>query len=218
MTQSSFELAGDVNFAPFYVPNRFRIKKSRNLDRQENFCGREDVTDLGAKNREVHISGYMREPEIAAFTDIIDASVSLNLVTPGWVGEIRVSDGEYEGPNLIDPHTGDDLYKYTLDLVSTGKDENQSTPGEESEEDLEPQKDPAKDITFEEVFTRAGVNPTDDQIAAIKDDAYYAYYIANRNAVEYGRLIGIDLNTARDMILAAEELVTETRERAGYEK
>lgn len=123
MTQSAFEISGQVTFAPTYVPNRFRVKKSRNLDRQENFCGREDVSDLGAKNRELHISGYMREPEIDAFDDVVDASEPFNLVTPGWVGEIRIGDGEYEGPNKIDPRTGDSLYKYTLDVVSTGKDE-----------------------------------------------------------------------------------------------
>lgn len=123
MTQDSFELSGPVNFAPFYVPNRFSWKKQRNLDREENFCGGEDVEDLGSKNREVHISGAIRFPETFAFNNILDNDEPLNLISPGWSGEVRVVDGEFEGPTGIDPHTRDDLYQYTLNLVSTGRDE-----------------------------------------------------------------------------------------------
>lgn len=124
MTQEIFAIYGPVNFAPYYVPRRFSWGKERNLDREENFCGNEDVSDLGAKNRDVHISGLIRQSEIQAFNNLLDLTEPVNLVSPGWSGEVRVGDGEFEGPQSTDPATKQYLFQFTLNLVSTGKDES----------------------------------------------------------------------------------------------
>lgn len=121
--QSVFAIYGAAGFAPFYVPSRFSGSKERNLDREENFCGLEDVSDLGAKNREFHISGLIQQPELESFNGLLDSSEVHQLVYPGWTGEIRIMDGEYEGPTSIDPMTGDYLYKYNMNVVSTGRSE-----------------------------------------------------------------------------------------------
>ena len=42
-------------------------------------------------------------------------------MTPGWEGEVRVMNGEYEGPQSYDPHNSEALYKYSMDVVSTGE-------------------------------------------------------------------------------------------------
>ncbi|OYR54914.1 hypothetical protein DJ70_12860 [Halorubrum halodurans] len=47
----------------------------------------------------------------------------MDLVSPGWSGEVRVMDGEFEGPNGIDPVSRQNLFQFTLNLVSTGRDE-----------------------------------------------------------------------------------------------
>lgn len=122
--QDMFAIYGLVDFAPHYIPKRFSFGKERNIDRTENFCGNEDVSDLGSKNREIHISGLIRKGELQAFNNLLDATEAVELVSPGWSGEVRVLDGEFEGPSYTDPMTRQYLYKYSMNLVSTGKDES----------------------------------------------------------------------------------------------
>ncbi|UBF22609.1 hypothetical protein HRTV-25_gp28 [Halorubrum tailed virus 25] len=122
--QSMFAIYGLDDFAPRYVPNRFSFSKERNLDRSENFCGGEDVEDLGSKNREVHISGRIRHRELTAFHNLLDTDVPVDMISPGWSGEVRVLDGEFDGPRGRDPATNEYLYQYSLNVVSTGRDES----------------------------------------------------------------------------------------------
>lgn len=145
-TQTRFGLFGDPGFAPHFVPTRFSVVKERNLDRSKSFCGGEDVSDLGSKNKDIHISGWIRHSEIRSFNGILDSSDTHDLITPGWTGQVRVKAGEYEGPQSLDPHSGESLYKYSMDVVSTGVDESESDDSEPepvdefgiiSEEDLQ---------------------------------------------------------------------------------
>jgi hypothetical protein len=122
--QSAFLLTGDVVFGPFYAPKRISVTKDRDLNRQENFCGGEDVTDLGSKNRELHFAGKLLGNELLAFEALLDNDEPLDLTTPGWGGQIMVSGGEYEGPEGVDPRTGANFFTYSLDVVSTGRDES----------------------------------------------------------------------------------------------
>jgi hypothetical protein len=124
-----FGLYGEVSFSPFYVPSRMTLGKERRVDRTENFCGGEDVSDMGAKNREFHISGVLREKEIDAFNDLLDAGSEFEMVAPAWSGEVMLEDGEVEGPKATDPQTGQWLYQYSMNVVSTGRDEAHSGHG-----------------------------------------------------------------------------------------
>jgi hypothetical protein len=124
MSNNVFALqSSSVNFIPEWVPTRFVWNKERTLDREQNFCGHEDVSDLGAKNREVRITGPMKESLIDKFNAVLELNEPFVLVSPAWNGEVRVKDGEIEGPTLSDPHSGEDIYKFILNLVSTGKNE-----------------------------------------------------------------------------------------------
>lgn len=124
--QSAFLLAGEITFAPFYAPERIAVTKERELNREGNFCGGEDVTDLGAKNRDIHLSGMLLESELETYEALLDNDKPLDLTTPGWSGEVMVAGGEYEGPVGRDPRNGLYFFKYSLDLVSTGRDEGGS--------------------------------------------------------------------------------------------
>ena len=127
----TFLLSGrGIYFAPFFSPTRISNKKERNLNREKNFCGGEDVTDLGSSNRDIHISGVIRQSEIASFDDIVEENGVLDIVTDGWSGEVRVAGGDWEGPISFDPQSKERLYKYSFDFVSTGFNE-----GEESYDD-----------------------------------------------------------------------------------
>ncbi|SEL17396.1 hypothetical protein [Haloferax larsenii] len=113
-----------IYFAPFFAPQRIRNGKERNLSRESNFCGGEDVTDLGSKNRDIHVSGLILRSEIRSFDNIVDSNDPLTLVLDGWSGEVRVAGGEWEGPVGYEPQRRERLFKYSFDFVSTGLDEN----------------------------------------------------------------------------------------------
>jgi hypothetical protein len=115
---------GGVYFAPFFAPTRIENSKERNLSREENFCGGEDVTDLGSKNRDIHVSGIIRQSEIKSFDVIVETHGTLDLLTDGWGGEVRVAGGNWEGPVAVDPQSREKLYKYSFDFVSTGYNED----------------------------------------------------------------------------------------------
>lgn len=118
----------DAQFAPPLYPEKLRVRKQRNLDRQPNFCGGEDVSDTGSKNREVHISGRVRGSDmLEALNDAADRNEVFDLVSDAWTGEIRIKEIEYEIMKGYDPSTGEQYWKYTIDAVSTGRDEDQST-------------------------------------------------------------------------------------------
>lgn len=121
-----FSVVGNgANFGPFYMPDRISVTKERNLVRHANFCGLEDVFEVHGHNREIHISGKLRESELAAFARLLDHNDTADLETPGWEGQVRVHKGEHEGPVWFDPRTKEFMYEYTLDLVSTGENEAQ---------------------------------------------------------------------------------------------
>jgi hypothetical protein len=122
--QTVFLLYGSATFEPFYAPKRISVTKERDLNRQGNFCGGEDVTDMGSKNRAFHVSGRFLESELSRFEVLLDHTEPLDVATPGWGGEVMISEGEYEGPLGIDPRTREYFFKYSLDVVSTGKDES----------------------------------------------------------------------------------------------
>jgi len=128
--QATFLLSGSLSFGPHYVPTRISVTKERELDRQGNFCGGEDVTDLGSKNRDIHVSGIVLEVELETFETLLDNEGTFDLITSGWSGEVRVAGGEYEGPVGFDGSTRQHLFKYSIDLVSTGPE----APVRESEE------------------------------------------------------------------------------------
>lgn len=113
------------SFAPPLYPEQLRVRKQRNLDRQENFCDGEDISDSGSKNREIHISGRVRGPGmLALLNNAADADEVFDLVTDAWVGEVRIKEVEYEIMQGYDPRTGEQYWQYTIDVVSTGRDED----------------------------------------------------------------------------------------------
>lgn len=119
-----FALEGSAPFTPAYYPENIRVRKQRELQRSSGFCGGQRITDNGAKNREIHISGKLRgRDELEELHDVGDAAVPLNLSTATWSGEVRVMETEVEGPVGYYPPTGEYHWEYTIDVVSTGRDE-----------------------------------------------------------------------------------------------
>lgn len=126
---SGFELfAEGISFAPFFYPDRVVVGKEHNLARDGSPCGGEDVDNIGSKNKEIHVTGIIRQHEKHALEAIIDYSEPLELISMSWSGEVVVEDGEFEGPIGVDAHTGEFHWQYTINLVSTGEDEPNKIP------------------------------------------------------------------------------------------
>lgn len=137
-----FVLIGEVTFGPRFFPDRIQVTKERELDRTSNFCKGEDVADKGAKNREIHVNGRLIGQERRALDRVADSPEVFTMSSTTWSGEVRVSTVEYEGPQGYHPPSDSLIWEYTLDLVSTGRDERDSGSGgngilDDGETDLE---------------------------------------------------------------------------------
>lgn len=120
-----FVLVGDERFAPRYFPETFRVRKPWKLDRQEAFCEGEDVEQTTSKNRNVHVSGRLvGQAELQDYERIGDNGGPFTMSSITWSGEVVVEETEVEGPVGIDVESGEFMWTYTLDLVSTGRDED----------------------------------------------------------------------------------------------
>lgn len=142
--------APDVTFRPVYYPERVVVGKKRDIVREKGICRNEYVKDVGTENREIHVVGTVTpfvdselsgkkdgedgevnyRNNLQSFHDMVDFGQRGILLTMQWAGEVLVEDSDLEGPTGIDPKTGHFQYEYTLDFVSTGKDEmSNSTTG-----------------------------------------------------------------------------------------
>lgn len=125
-----FALIGTVvSFLPTFYPETVRVTRQRNLDRTQNFCSGEDVTDNGSKNPDIHVTGRMVGDEKEAFEDAIDVDGVFDMTSPAKSAEVRVAEGEFEGPVGWDPNSGAYHFQYTIDLVSTGAGLRDATEG-----------------------------------------------------------------------------------------
>lgn len=112
-----------VTFAPKYFPSNLRVRKARDLNRQSGYCGGEDVSDTGSQNREVHATGYVLGPEIRYLNEIVDSGEKFVLTCATWSGEVMIDEVELDGPLFLDAESRNHSWEYTIDLVSTGVDE-----------------------------------------------------------------------------------------------
>jgi hypothetical protein len=125
-TRNSEQFTGEtLEFRPNYIPDRMKLSKERNLVRHANFCGLEDVFEVHGKNREVHISGRILKSELSSFADVLNWNNKATIITPGLPDglRVRIKKGDREGPVAWDARNKEYLWKYSLDVVSTGDSE-----------------------------------------------------------------------------------------------
>jgi len=130
-TQLGFEVSPHEvpwTFAPEFYPDRFNQKKSKELDRYADGCAGEEVSIKAIKNREFHATGVLLEGEIPVYQKLLDFDGKVDILsplTPSGGMECIIKDGELGEQKGWDPHTRQWMFKWTLDLVSTGRDEYQ---------------------------------------------------------------------------------------------
>lgn len=121
-----FELNGSVKFIPRYYPDRVIQDKNRELSREKGICLGEYVNDTGGKNREFRVDGQLITPELGTFHEMIDSGKKMDLICMQWEGEVLIKNSQLKGPKGIDVETRHWIYDYTLQLVSSGRDERDS--------------------------------------------------------------------------------------------
>jgi hypothetical protein len=115
-----------VSFAPEFYPDDFSQMKKKKLSRYGGNCGGESVSIKSIKNREFHATGIVLREEIGIFNYLIDYDGKVDLIsplTPAGGMECFIKKGEISSQKGWDPHTRQRMFEYTLDLVSTGRDE-----------------------------------------------------------------------------------------------
>lgn len=114
------------SFAPTYYPDTIRIKKGRETERDGRQCGGENVTVDEIKNREVHISGQILATEVPLFNRIMDHKGKLDFISPKTPSsglECEIDEIELGDLKGWDPVEKVWKFKYSIDLISTGRDE-----------------------------------------------------------------------------------------------
>jgi hypothetical protein len=122
-------------FAPKFYPDRFNQKFKKDLRREGQQCKGEDVSIKKNENSQFHATGVLLEENLRLFQTLSNHQGVVDLMTPispdgGMECYIESADvGEIEGWN---PSERQWMFKYTMDLVSTGLDEF----GNNSENDI----------------------------------------------------------------------------------
>jgi len=114
-------------FEPEHYPSDFTQMKKKELRRFGGNCGSESVSIKKIKNREFNISGLVLRGELNHFHAIVDMQSRIDLISPIVPNssgmECYVKQGELGNEEGWDPNNRQRAFNYTLDLVSTGYDE-----------------------------------------------------------------------------------------------
>jgi hypothetical protein len=121
----------DFSFAPYYYPDRFPQKKERELNRNGQQSGGEGVTIKKTKNPDFHVAGIVLAEQVGTLKRLLDYNDTVSVYSPlnptGGIQSI-VKGGEVDAnPEGYDPLKEQWQFKYTIDIVSTGFDENDRT-------------------------------------------------------------------------------------------
>lgn len=116
-------------FAPTYYPDRLVQNKDREVERDGRQCGGEDITIKNIKNREFHVNGVLLSYEIPIFQNVLEYEGEIDLIsplTPSGGMECKVKESELGELAGWDPLKKAWRFEYSVDLVSTGRDEHGS--------------------------------------------------------------------------------------------
>lgn len=111
-------------FRPVYYPDRVSVSKARNLNTEDSMCEGQYVTDSGGENRKIHVKGVVLQKNIPSFDALVDLGEPVDLLCEQGEWEVYVEDSKLEGPRAWDGAEKSWWFDYTLDLVSSGRDEN----------------------------------------------------------------------------------------------
>lgn len=120
-------VGGTWAFTPEFYPTTFRQAKSNSLEREGAGETGENVVLETVKNREFHAEGRVLESELSIINRLVGYDEPVEIISPivpyGGM-ECMVKEGEVRDEEVgWDPVTSQRYFQYTIDLVSTGRDE-----------------------------------------------------------------------------------------------
>jgi hypothetical protein len=114
-------------FVPQFYPETFTQMKKKELDRYGGKCDGESVSIKSIKNREFNAAGRLLQGEVSIFQALSDIDSEVDLISPkaerGGI-ECFVKQAELGQQVGWNPHHRQWMFEYTIDLVSTGRDEH----------------------------------------------------------------------------------------------
>jgi hypothetical protein len=113
-------------FIPEFYPSSLTQMKKKELTRFGGNCGSESVSIKAIKNREIHVTGLILEGEVSLFNSLMDMEETVDVYSPLMPNsglEAHIKKAELGNQKGWDPHTNQWMFEYTIDFVSTGKDE-----------------------------------------------------------------------------------------------
>lgn len=114
------------SFSPDFYPDRFNKAMEKELNRDGQQCKGEDISIKTFKNADIHANGVCKSSALSTLDKIHRHAGKVELYTPlspngGLEAYVKkVEFGELSGWN---PKKDTWMFDYTLDLVSTGRDE-----------------------------------------------------------------------------------------------
>jgi len=117
------------DFLPRYYPERFNVTTGKKLERTAAECAGQRVSIEELKNSELHVKGKVLAQNLNQLDEIAHTTEPVEVISPVFVTggiEAYVKSSERGEIDKYDNFAGDWLIKYTIDLVSTGRDEYES--------------------------------------------------------------------------------------------
>jgi len=117
------------DFIPRYYPERFNVKTGKELERTASDCAGQRVSIDELKNSEIHITGKAVADKLNALDEVAHTTEPVEVISPVFVTggmEAYVKSSERGEIDKYDRFVDGWLVNYTIDLVSTGKDEYES--------------------------------------------------------------------------------------------
>lgn len=117
------------DFLPRYYPERFNVTTAKELERTAADCAGQRVSIDELKNSELHVTGKLLAKNLNSLDEIAHTTEPVEVISPVFVTggiEALVKSVERGEIARYDNFAGDWLIEYTIDLVSTGRDEYES--------------------------------------------------------------------------------------------
>jgi len=124
--------SSSLDFTPVYYPSRFTITTEKEFERTAAACDGERVSIKKLKDSELHVTGKVHQSDLDSLWQLSHTSKPVEVITPvikegGMEAYVKsVEQGEVVGYDAY-PDVEEWMFKYTIDLVSTGKDEYNSS-------------------------------------------------------------------------------------------
>jgi len=120
--------APNVTFVPAYYPSRMSITTEKEFEKISSGCEGQEIDIKTLKNSTLHISGKVHAKDMGNINRLSQVTEPVDVLTPILEGggmEFHLESaerGQLIGYDAF-PAFEDWMFEYTLDLLSTGKDE-----------------------------------------------------------------------------------------------